>query len=161
MNCEANLSSTVDDAGSTNLNSMSAATSAEEPKEKAGAAIADALASKETALALSSAEEAKLKAEVNIAEASAAKETAEAVSSALADIDSLLASLLGRKRRQGGTTTALEGEVSSTAGSISAPTSCAAFADMMDQVITCSFIQRDSGQKGLQLGDLLGDSSPN
>ena len=135
VNCEANLSSTVDDAGSTNLNSMSAATSAEEPKEKADAAIAEALASKKTALALSSAEEAKLKAEVNIAKASAAKETAEAVSSALADIDSLLASLLGRKRRKEGTTRAAL-ESTSEADGISSPTSCAAFTDMMDQVIT-------------------------
>ena len=69
-----------------------------------------------------------MRAEEAIAEASAAKETAEAVSSALADIDSLLASLLARKRRQEAT----------TAESISAPTSCAAFADMVDQVITMS-----------------------
>ena len=82
----------------------------------------------------SSAEEAKLKAEAAIAEASAAKETAEAVSSALEDIDSLLASLLARKRRQVGTT----GEATSTAESISAPTSCAAFADIVDQVIAMS-----------------------
>ena len=89
-----------------------------------------------TSSAAAAAEEAKVQAEEAIAEASAAKETAEAVSSALADVDSLLASLLARKRREEATRAAAGLEATSVAGGISPPTSCAAFADMMDQVIS-------------------------
>ena len=132
VDCQASLSSTFD--ASIDLNSMSGTTFAEE----AEAAIAEAPPAKETAVAVAVAEEARLKAQANIAEASAAKETAEAVSSALADIDSLLASLLSaRNRRQEGITAALK--ATSKDDGISAPTSCAGFADMVDQVTTLSF----------------------
>ena len=98
--------------------------------------------------AAAAAEEAKVQAEEAIAEASAAKETAEAVSSALADVDSLLASLLAwkrrqevaRKRREEATRAAAGLEATSVAGGISPPTSCAAFAHMMDQVSLTSFL---------------------
>merc|ERR1712130_462108 len=98
-------------------------------------------------------EAAKVEAEEAIAKASAAKETAEAVSSALADIDSLLGSLLARKRRQDSLLARKERQDSqdsplrfllsrkrgkrqetTTTKSISAPTSCSEFTDMVDQV---------------------------
>ena len=101
-----------------------------------------------TSSAAAAAEEAKVQAEEAIAEASAAKETAEAVSSALADVDSLLVSLLARKRRQEvarkrreeATRAAAGLEATSVAVGISPPTSCAAFAHMMDQVSLTSFL---------------------
>ena len=107
-----------------------------------------------TSSAAAAAEEAKVQAEEAIAEASAAKETAEAVSSALADVDSLLVSLLARKRQQEVARRRRHWkqaglEAKSVAGGISPPTSCAAFAHMMDQVSSTSFFvgQEVMGQR--------------
>ena len=63
---------------------------------------------------------------------------------ALADIEDVLQSLLLRKRRQDGST-GVPLEATSTLEGITAPTSCAAFTEMVNQVIEISnFGQRFS-----------------
>ena len=84
------------------------------------------------------AEDAKLQAEAAIAEATETKETAEAVLGALAEIEDVLQSLLLRKRRQDGST-GDPSEATSTLEGITAPTSCAAFTEMVNQVIAMSY----------------------
>ena len=56
---------------------------------------------------------------------------------ALADIEDVLQSLLLRKRRQDGST-GVPLEATSTLEGITAPTSCAAFTEMVNQVIAMS-----------------------
>ena len=119
--------------------SVDTSTSLAPDTTSSAASSTSSAASASTSSAASAAEDAKVQAEKAIAEASAAKETAEAVSSALADVDSLLASLLAQKRRQEATR-AVGLEATSVAGGISPPTSCAAFAHMMDQVSLTSFL---------------------
>ena len=57
---------------------------------------------------------------------------------ALAEIEDVLQSLLLRKRRQGGST-GVPLEATSTLEGIKAPTSCAAFTEMVNQVIAMSY----------------------
>ena len=125
--------------------SVDTSTSLAPDTTSSAASSTSSAASASTSSAASAAEDAKVQAEKAIAEASAAKETAEAVSSALADVDSLLVSLLARKRQQEVARRRRHWkqaglEAKSVAGGISPPTSCAAFAHMMDQVSLTSFL---------------------
>ena len=61
---------------------------------------------------------------------------------ALADIEDVLQSLLLRKRRQDGST-GVPLEATSTLEGITAPTSCAAFTEMVNQVIAMSTLVKD------------------
>ena len=143
---EANLSSSPDSTGGetqrssspfyTGISSASTTSSASSPPLFSSSTRRGVTSSTENA------EDAKLQAEAAIAEATETKETAEAVLGALADIEDVLQSLLLRKRRQDGST-GVPLEATSTLGGITAPTSCAAFTEMVNQVIAMSTLVKD------------------